>query len=839
METDDRQINSDFYSYSKRHNKFLFPSSAKAIYGSFCRAENEIFNVVNYNNIRNSVFGLVIAYVYGFGKNRKQKFDMSFAVIYFGRSMAIRMDACLILEYVKVFAGYIFLMFIWPTVVFQKHLKAKTKRYHFSFCVTVQIVIVNTVVLVMGLLRILNSQLVFCLFYGIFLVSVWQMGKAAGISLMRWGNSEERRQRLRSFRTKVLIWSHKVGEEIRPRTREYLLLFIIVTFGMLYFSWSAFQVYSYGQADVYLHHRWVNAFLEGNVFSEGIYPEAMHCFIYCLHSLFGIRIFSVMKFLQCIHGMVFFLSAYCMLREIFSWRYSPFFVLALYLTLDFILTSVFARFQATLPMEFGLHTQFLCASYLIRYLKNDGRVSFKGKISKLCWDENLLVFTLSLAASIATHFYTTEMAFVMCASFALFEIKKIIRPQYLFPLMIAMVCGCTVAVTPMAGAFVSGIPFEESIRWGINVISINSGEAQEDASETAETVRRPLELTAEDLEVIEKLPKPGQQIVKGVIQAEYLMKAVYRRGYMGMYGNVRGKRIFWITVVVIGFCLISRRKGFTCVKEIANTYPPVILISLLSVLIFAAYDATDLGLPVLIPNHRFCTAGHMMTLAVMMMPADALFSVAARGHKNNVLQNLSVVSVAGIYAMTHLFGIFHQFPYFSLFRYDVSVLVTDSIIEEFPQDSYTVISPQEEFPQIELYGNHEEISEFVVNINRENYSLPTRYVFLYVEKKPLEYRQNHYFNGPSWLGEGEESIIKASEISEEAAQVEVTEYKKTKQGLYVEFRTIVESKVYEWCQRFSELYPSELNVWYEDDDFVCYYFIQDTEEPHNLGAVMK
>ena len=34
--------------YSKRHNKFLFPALAGAIYGSFCKAENEISNVVNY-----------------------------------------------------------------------------------------------------------------------------------------------------------------------------------------------------------------------------------------------------------------------------------------------------------------------------------------------------------------------------------------------------------------------------------------------------------------------------------------------------------------------------------------------------------------------------------------------------------------------------------------------------------------------------------------------------------------------------------------------------------------------------------------------------------------------
>ena len=35
--------------YSKQHNKFLFPALAGAIYGSTCKAENEISNVVNYN----------------------------------------------------------------------------------------------------------------------------------------------------------------------------------------------------------------------------------------------------------------------------------------------------------------------------------------------------------------------------------------------------------------------------------------------------------------------------------------------------------------------------------------------------------------------------------------------------------------------------------------------------------------------------------------------------------------------------------------------------------------------------------------------------------------------
>ena len=42
--------------YNKRHNKFLFPALAEAIYGSSCKAENEISNVVNYRNLDSKTF---------------------------------------------------------------------------------------------------------------------------------------------------------------------------------------------------------------------------------------------------------------------------------------------------------------------------------------------------------------------------------------------------------------------------------------------------------------------------------------------------------------------------------------------------------------------------------------------------------------------------------------------------------------------------------------------------------------------------------------------------------------------------------------------------------------
>lgn len=200
------------------------------------------------------------------------------------------MDAYWILEYVKVLAGYTFLMFLWPSVVFGEYLKGKSKRDIFSFCVTVQIVIINTVVLMLGLFGILHIRLVAILFYGIFLAAVLRKG---------WF------QRLLAGKDKIKL------QGIPKVKGEWILLMAVVGFGTLYFSYGSFQIHSYGVYDVFLHHGWVNKLAEGKIFPNGIYPEGMHCFIYCLYALFGIRIYSSMLYLQSIHIAVFFSVSLC------------------------------------------------------------------------------------------------------------------------------------------------------------------------------------------------------------------------------------------------------------------------------------------------------------------------------------------------------------------------------------------------------------------------------------------------------------------------------------------------------------------------------------------------
>lgn len=738
------------------------------------------------------------------------------------------MNAYWLMEYVKILIGYFFFMFVWPSVVFRNYLKGKTKTYRFSFCVTAQIIIVNTVVLLLGLFGILYTGLIAVLFYGIFLWTFLRMClDCAWLKADREGKQQH-------FR----LWVQDLRKDFTVRGGEYILLSVVMIFGMLYFSHGAFQVHSYSIYDVYQHHGWVNALVEGRIYPGGIYPEAMHCFIYCLHALFGIRIYSLMLYLQCIHLMLFFLSAYILFREVFHWCYSPIFVICLYMTINITGGHSMYRLPLTLPMEFGLHTQFLCAAYFVRYMKREGHIDRKEKSSKFCWDENLLILVLALAASIASHYFTTIMAFLLCASFAVFYIRKILRVEYFVPLLVSVICGCMIAVAPMVGAFISGIPFEGSIRWALSEMeSSNAGWiSSENISGDIEAPRGTLELTREDMEVVEKLPQIGQYILTGIIRTEYFIKVMYQDGYQGMHKPERGRRIFWITVFMIAFCIINRVKDFIWLKIIGREYPPIILASFLSVFACVSSLKPELGFPTIIPEHRFCAEGFLMTFAIMMMPADILFSVVEHFWKGYFLQTLSYLFSIGIYGLMHFQDNFHGYLSCSLNRYDAAVEVTESIINEYPEGTYTVISPHEEAHQLALYGEHEEIPVFLEKCTGRDYLLTTEYVFLYVEKKPIEYHQVYFYSGPSWLGKSGNMQIRSTEISEEAAKENLENYADSAWEPYAKGRTAMESKLYWWCQDFAQKHPSELKTYYEDDNFICYFFRQDTDDPYNLAG---
>ncbi len=805
-----------------------------------------------------------------------------------------------VIEYVKVLLSYGCLMFIWPMVVFRKYLAGKSVTFRFSFCVTAQVVIVNTVVLTLGLLHILNDWTMRLVFYGIFLYSVRHL----------FALTKERKKKIKylvhgSFGVKNFLllerrkylrileeFLKKIWSFYKKRAFEYTILLIVLAYGLLYFSWGAFQNFCFGTSDLFVHHSWVYQMSQGTVFSSGIYPEAMHCFIYTLNALFGGSIYSSILFIQIIHLAVIFLSMYCLMKELFHWRFSAIFVLLLFMILDvknMDAVTIMSRLQWALPQEFGFPTIFICGLYLFRYLKNDAVKYLKNKTQK-CWNDDLLIFVLALAASIAIHFYVTIMAFFVCVPIAFFMLKQIFTKKRFMPLIAGAVLGVVLAIAPMGVAFASGIPFEGSIYWAISFFESDSTEEEKiennqtvlPETETTDNIEfetinqnntfveggnntseEKLENRIEESTFFEKMWIRIKDIVYKVVGIFQRLLSlvqeklqVMNRRYIVLFREVRAAWAIRFTVAILSLCMVAgiglfvqNRWGRKEKRESKYTreYPILSSISIVYMIIFSCYD---LGLPVIIDPTRLCTLAAFFVFIVFIIPIDIVY---LHLHRFTCKAVFNVAAVAGMISMIALVcktGNYHGYLFYYLTRYNSAVNVTNSIIENMPKEKYTIVSPTEELYHVIGNGWHEELVDFLkANTREERYEIPTQYVFIFQEKKVLSYVQHHFFTGPDWLAEEEKHAIGiysrgndvvCANISEEEAAKEIRYYSKPSDAYkYFDSRIILESKIFEWCERFKELYPNELKTLYEDDYFACYYFEQNVQNLYNLNLEGK
>jgi hypothetical protein len=172
---------------------------------------------------------------------------------------------------------------------------------------------------------------------------------------------------------------------------------------------------------------------------------------------------------------------------------------------------------------------------------------------------------------------------------------------------------------------------------------------------------------------------------------------------------------------------------------------------------------------------------------------------------------------------------YQQHRYVSAYKVEAqetngSILCTSSILETHTKKDFTIISANDEMQMLDTEGFHTETIDLLREMEGYDadsyFACPTEYVYVYVEKYPLDYYT-------SWYGSG-------SEVSEEGAALELP--KASGLDIYVgENRWIVMSKLYYWAKEFQRMYPNEMNVYYEDDDFICYEIKQNTSALLNLA----
>lgn len=775
-------------------------------------------------------------------------------------------------EFVKVLIGYIFLMYLWPTVVFRKKLEGKNLTYRFAFCSTISILLINTIILGLGLFHILKGGIVLCVFYGVFLLSILKERNLWKYFLLHVRTFFSGTQGWKTLILRLIQdmvsgvggFLKRVNKKVKGRRLEYGILSVLLGFAVIYFSYGAFNCPSYGWGDMYVHHAWIYGLKEGQIFSAGVYPEAMHCFIYAMNIMFGIPIYSCLLFLGEIHVVTLLVAVYCLLREVMKSKYTAYFIVTAFLTLDVVcIDEIYgiSRLQYTIPQEFGLYTQFLCALYLIRFLKRDSESDRK-------FNDDLFLFMTALASSLAIHFYVTIMAFFLCASFAVFGLARVFRRKKIFALIIAVIVGVVISTTPMVLAFASGIPLQGSLNWGMNIINgtdtkegrtqVVQSEGEEEMSEE-EMVEDTTEEQIDQSEQIKSLTDIKQNVqnievekrnpIKEITEKiKSFVKLTYSYGYVQLYGVMRAGWLIKFTLLAVILTLINMT-----VKVVRFRKFPFEMyagITFASVLFMILYAAPFLGLPEIIAGSRLCLTEQILLLSMMALSVDEIFFLLSKTKAERLFPCLTLIGVAGIYAGTNYFGVYHGYLYYELTRYNSVVELTNEIIKKYPQYTYTIISTTEELYQVIEDGRHEELLDFHNKSKQDKYIIPTEYLFFYVEKNPIKYAQYHFFDGPRWLAQAkyipnykystailsEGDDIKHSKIAEKYVDNSLEIMGKASDAYTnIKNRRILESEVYYWCQDFKKRFPNEIKVYYEDENFICYIVKQNPEHLYDLG----
>ena len=760
-----------------------------------------------------------------------------------------------ILEYGKVLAAYLIVMYLWPSVVLRKYLSNKGLAYRFSFCATFMILLLNTTVLMLGIVKLLNQWVIRILFYGplVYVIGVWlyrHRDKAIHIKYLLTDICSPKRfvagilnQIGSSIRN---IWKRLLNK-LRPQLPLYIMLLVAVIYGMIYFSYGAFHERYYGTSDIYVHHSWIDMLQEGKIFGAGIYPEGMHCFVYAMSTLFGIEVYSCLLFLGGINISVFLLSVYLFFREIFPWKYSGVLVVVLYLILRLDSAAHIggmARLQNALPQEFALFTVFLCGAYLLRFLRNASAGTYRWKRWVFLRDENLLIFMMALAVSIAVHFYITMMAFFLCLAIGVFFLAWVVKKKKLGPLLITIVCGVLIAVIPMATALACGMKFQGSINWAMSVITDSQQAIQDKENNSTKPTNSHWDIIDSDIhgsgeENPDKAPTMEETPEEEPPEPTWLEK-LYQGSFIVLYRDDRAAVL--ASCVVLGaliglIChIVAMIKRKAAVGE--DPFCGYLFLAAADLIFMIMFAAPVLDLLEIIQIDRLCAMTHLLTIATVMIPVDLIMTLISRKGSRLMMDICAVVMCVAMCVSVIALGEYHSYLGYVVTRYTAAAEVTRRIVHDMKPESFTVVSSVDELYQVKGYGYHEEAVRFIHEMKEETYTLPTEYVFLYIEKQPLDYAHTCLLDGMPLLAKQEylelygatrccqSPDVLHSEISEENANLDI--YIPISHASYTNLvrRTVINSRLYQWAERFRELYPYHLTTVYEDDAFVCYMFRQ-------------
>lgn len=767
------------------------------------------------------------------------------------------MTTLMILQFIKIFAAYTGITVFLPAVMFRRILKGRRLSEKFLMCYTFGNFYIINIVFALQLMHISN---VFTLCLTTALLSVLigcRVNRISPKALIK-KNGEVFRKLLQGtmgvkeaiFRIgrKLTVSGRKTGgifyREVVCDVLQWILTGAVLFALFWVYGRQLVLTYGYRASDIPVHLNWINQMSRGNLFVSGVYPFGFHCMIYYLHTVFRIDTYMILCLFYLVQVFFIHMVFLAMLKMLCRSKYLPYAGTLIYILGSFWARQTYSRFYSSLPQEFGMIFVIPSVYFLIRFFQIE-KERLKTKETKIILGNFALAFSLTLAI----HFYGTMIAGLCCIGIAIGFCTHFLNKEYFRRIMLTGIISVFLAVLPMAIAFAGGTPMQGSLGWGLSVIS---GGKKTDTADQVKTgnlsvQNRSLEEIAAQLqensanqdggsgeEVVQnttEAPKPSmtekmKSVLEKIARIPEKIKNTWKMMAQRIWDFVINTPTKWPSYAILAgiACLIVLGIVF-CVIRNAGYGKMLLSVGLCMGILTLLLCAGNLGLPVLMDPARCSIYYTYLLAAALTVLADGIISLLfMQGVLKICLDPISFMITVGLVVGCISQGWMKVSDFSSGYVSNGALTCLANIIKENEDKTWTIVSANDETQMGLDHGWHYETITFLrkqENLKKDTeIIIPTKNVYFFIEKIPLDYSVTYAGSGQSISKKGaSQSLPNSGGIS-------------MYQG---EGRWILMSRMYYWAQAFMAKYPNDMKVYYESEDFICYVMPQNMYHQYNFA----
>lgn len=773
------------------------------------------------------------------------------------------MTTHILLQFTEISIAYVCIMLLLPWILFRRILRGRRVAEQFLLCYTFGNFYIINIVFALQLLHISNwftlvlltALLSLLIWSRVEKVKLKDKAEEVGKYVRKWlqGTLGMRTifHELRVFLLdKVRRFYKIIYEYVIKKPLQWFLITLLLSAIIWIYGRQLVTAYGYRASDIPVHLMWINQMSRKNLFSNGVYPFGFHCVVYYLHTVFRVDTYVILCQFFLVQVIFAHFTLLAVLKMCCKSKYLPYLGTIIYAAANFWRISTYSRYFSTLPQEYGMIFVMPSIYFLFRFFQRN-KEELKQKETYL----QLGAFAMAFALTLAIHFYGTMIAGLCCIGIAGGYCFRFLRKPYFTRIIVTGIISIFLAVLPMGIAFAGGTPLQGSLGWGMSVINGTSGKTnntsedeskdnQDDDGNTADanvangnadssgdnasSVRQEQDIqssgNSKEQPIQQVQPKKSMKDrINSLKEKVKNVLAVMAQQIMNFIINLEGVKYGYLILAM--FAALIPLGILLCIFRRANYGAMLISMGFCMFILSILLCAGILGLPPLMDPAR-CSIyfAYLLPVAAVLLCDGIIYLVFCFPILRIPRNAVSLVVTGAVLAAGFQNHMIKESEFGSQFVTNEAITCLDNIIYENEDSTWTIVSANDETQMGLDHGWHYETISFLREMEYlrpdTKITIPTKNVYIFIEKVPLNYAVTYAGSGQS--------------ISEKGAVQPLPNVGGI--GMYQgENRWVLMSKMYYWAQAFKLQYPNELQVYYETDQFVCYKIEQNMYHLYNFA----